>query len=124
MGKSKSRNRSEERESQGSLTPRVARPALQPLTPIYQDLRRALDPLQIAQDLFGHIAPIGVTDAPARPKKSTHRVAPKLRFDAPASTLVCIRRHARKEVLFAKNKAGKGSRSRKRFTAYSKVRCK
>lgn len=127
MGKSKSRNRSEERESIGSLTaPRsVVRQPLQ-LSPILsqiQDLRTVADPLQAALDVFGQVAPIGVTDQPVKPSRSPRR-SPKLRFDAPASVLVCIRRHTRKEVLFAKGKTGKGSRSPKRLNAYSKVRCK
>lgn len=47
-------------------------------------------------------------------------------FADPARTLVCVRRHERKRVLFALRKAGKGKRvSRERnFTDKSFVRCK
>lgn len=126
MGKNKSRNRSDERESIGSLTSNVARPSHtrpKALTQI-QDRRltNLVDPLSYlpALDLVGAVASIGVAD----PQRSTgKRRSPQLRFDAPAETLVCIRRHTRKEVLFAKKKTGKGGRSKKRFNAYSKVRC-
>lgn len=123
MGKSKSRNRSQERETPTSLPPRGARQALPNLTPQLnqiQDLRRALDPYQAALDLMGQVASIGVTDRTHTQKKSSR---PRLRFDAPASVLVCIRRHTRKQVLFAKRKTGKGAKSQKRLTAYSKIRC-
>lgn len=125
MGKSKSRNRSGERESIGSLTSHVARPAqTRPLNLTQIQDRRLtnlVDPLSYlpALDLVGAVASIGVAETPKR----SQRRSPKLRFDAPAETLVCIRRHTRKEVLFAKKKTGAGSRSKKRFNAYSKIRC-
>lgn len=126
MGKNKSRNRSEERESIGSLTSNVARPAHTRPTYLTQIQDRRLtnlvDPLSYlpALDLVGAVASIGVTD---RPQKQSRSRSPKLRFDAPAETLVCIRRHTRKEVLFAKKKTGRGGKSKKHFNAYSKVRC-
>lgn len=127
MGKNKSRNRSEERESIGSLTSNVARPSHSRPTALTQIQDRRLtnlvDPLSYlpALDLFGAVASIGVAD----PQRSNgKRRSPKLRFDAPAETLVCIRRGTRREVLFAKKKTGRGAKSKKHFNVYSKVRCK
>lgn len=47
-------------------------------------------------------------------------------FSDPERTLVCIRRHVRKRILFALRKAGKGKRvsSDRNFTDKSFVRCK
>lgn len=47
-------------------------------------------------------------------------------FRDPARTVVCIRRHERKRVLFALRKVGKGKRvsPRREFTDKSFVRCK
>ena len=47
-------------------------------------------------------------------------------FSDPKRTLVCIRRHVRKRILFALRKAGKGKRvsSQRNFTDKSFVRCK
>lgn len=45
------------------------------------------------------------------------------RFDAPRDVIICIRRKIRREVMFALRKTGRGARSKKRFTAWSKIRC-
>lgn len=47
----------------------------------------------------------------------------RLAFALPKRVLVCVRRKQRREVLFAKKRTGRGSRSRKRFNVYSQVRC-
>lgn len=47
-----------------------------------------------------------------------------VRFTAPKKTLTCVRRQARKEVLFAKGKAGGGRISRRRRrNENSEVQC-
>lgn len=49
---------------------------------------------------------------------------PRFRFSRPDKVLVCVRRGVRREVIFAKRKAGKGSRSnRRRRNYYSEVSC-
>lgn len=44
-------------------------------------------------------------------------------FNAPAETLVCIRRSRRKQVLFAKNKAGKRGQRKPRRSQWSSIKC-
>lgn len=46
-----------------------------------------------------------------------------VRFDVPAKTVICVRRKRRKEVLFAKGKAGAGRKRPPRRNWYSNVRC-
>lgn len=46
-------------------------------------------------------------------------------FEAPQQVLVCVRRKTRKEVLFAKNKTGKGARKFKRRRSWlSEISCR
>lgn len=63
----------------------------------------------------------------SRPHKSAGFVVsgvPKLTaFKAPQRTLVCVRRSARKEVLFALRKTKKGAGSRRRLNRFSEVSC-
>lgn len=47
----------------------------------------------------------------------------QLAFNAPAETLVCVRRSRRKEVLFAKKKTGKGGQRKPRRTPWSQYKC-
>lgn len=62
------------------------------------------------------------TRKPSQAKLSAlpHRV----QFQAPKKVLICVRRQARKEVLHALNKTGKGARARQRHqTPYSRIKC-
>lgn len=45
-------------------------------------------------------------------------------FTEPKAVLTCVRRKQRKEVMFAKRKAGKAGQKKPKFNALSKVRCK
>lgn len=90
------------------------------------------------RDVHGRTARIGIS--PARPPKlrqpvGVNRKSPNLyrsglflrealRFEAPRSVTVCLRRKTRREVLFAKSKTGKGSRSRKIRNQWSDVKCR
>lgn len=127
MGKSKNRNRSQERDPDVSLTQvvRQAQPRSTRLSSI-QDMRVQpwLDPLSFlpALDLVGAVAGISAHE-PAK-KPFTRSKPAKLRFDVPQETIVCIRRGTRREVLFAKKKTGRGGRSKKTFNRFSKVHCK
>lgn len=48
----------------------------------------------------------------------------KMKFAVPKGVAVCVRRKQRKEVLFAKRRAGKGGPKRKpRFNEWSRVKC-
>lgn len=49
--------------------------------------------------------------------------SPLVRFAEPAATLICVRRHRRREVLFAKARAGRGAMRRPVRTAWSKIIC-
>lgn len=46
----------------------------------------------------------------------------RLRFKVPRTTLICIRRHRRREVLFARGRSGRGNR-KPQYNRWSKVRC-
>lgn len=48
---------------------------------------------------------------------------PVIQFAAPHRVLVCVRRHIRREVLYAFNKAGRGGQLSPRWTAWSSVNC-
>lgn len=131
MGKSKSRNRSEERDPLGSLTDPVVAPL--PHNPVLaHQLQEIADarvlPPEVTQtmpavDLFGTPAPITITQpVPSRP--GLKRQAPKVMFANPGETVVCVRRQARKEVLFAKKRTGRGARSKKHFNRHSRTHCK
>lgn len=132
MGKSKSRNRSEERDDPLSLIdPPVVAPL--PQNPVLTtqlneiaDARQVLPDLaqtMPAVDLLGAVAPVTVVQ-PVPSKPGLKRQAPKLRFARPHETIVCVRRQARKEVLFAKKRTGRGARSRKHFNRNSRTHCK
>lgn len=62
----------------------------------------------------------GVSTATRRatPPSSSYR----FRFKFPRSVMVCVRRHRRREVLFAKRRTRGGSRAR-RWTSHSSVYC-
>lgn len=48
---------------------------------------------------------------------------PRLRFKAPERVLICVRRHQRKEVMFATNKAGRGGQRRPTRNNYTNIHC-
>lgn len=48
----------------------------------------------------------------------------RLAFQAPDSTLICVRRQQRREVIHAKKKAGRGGQKKPRFTEYSNISCR
>lgn len=48
----------------------------------------------------------------------------RIAFQRPKRLLVCIRRHMRKEVMFAKNKAGRSGQKRPTRNFYSSISCK
>lgn len=61
-----------------------------------------------------------------RSNQWTDRTLPsRLHFALPKSVAICIRRKERREVIFAKRKAGKGSRARRRLRNwFSNIICK
>lgn len=60
---------------------------------------------------------------PVKPHKIKSFVPTSLAFDDPA-TLICVRRKVRREVMFARRKAGKRGQKRKTFSYYSSISCK
>lgn len=59
-----------------------------------------------------------------KPVRGSRRLPTKVMFDAPKKVLVCVRRQRRKEVIFAKGKAGRGhARLSPRRNWYSDVSC-
>lgn len=113
------------RDSSLSLTPALRfRPAR-----LYADLSQvpdfatdAFEPVRPARLFSGVTATVGVADTPKK-KNGRSQVPFRLAFQAPAETVACVRRSRRKEVLFAKNKAGKRGQKRPRRTAWSDVKC-
>lgn len=57
-------------------------------------------------------------------KPDLYSVPALLAFEDSKSTLVCVRRKIRKEVMFAKKKAGKKGQRRPRWNYYSKIKCR
>lgn len=51
-------------------------------------------------------------------------VSPGVRFAVPGQVLVCVRRQARREVIFAKRLAGRSGGGKRRRNPYSSVSCK
>lgn len=70
---------------------------------------------------WGDFRPVA---SPALPSRNVvvNRMS-RMRFAQPPMVTVCVRRKERREVMFAKNKAGGGSRRRKRFNYWSNVKC-
>lgn len=88
----------------------------------FEPFSDSFDPVRPARLFSGVTAQVGVADAPKK-RDGRSQVPSQLTFQAPADTVVCIRRRRRKEVLFAKNKAGKRGQKRPRRTAWSDVKC-
>lgn len=121
--------------------PALVKKAVQPALVQVED-RRTFHPDQRnrpAKTISGRTAPITVGNRPRKkPETPGARLArlrfgPKvhsqtkghLTFAVPSETIVCLRRKRRKEVIFAKNKAGKGSRKPNRTRSWlSKISCR
>lgn len=70
------------------------------------------------------VLPVHPKNVNKRAGRASSALPKTVQFQAPKRVLVCIRRNARKQVLFALNKTGKGARSRKhRKSEYSSIRC-
>lgn len=129
-----------------TLPPPLPSPRLSPKAPLLEveDRRQFhFDSAQrSAKTVLGTPAAIKVSDAP-RPgrnvpssKKSvraqSNRYGPnvhsqtkgKLVFAEPDRVVVCVRRQRRKEVLFAKKRAGKSGLRKPRFNWMSKISCR
>lgn len=92
---------------------------------LFQDLR-SFHPAGPSRPLFTFRpnAARVVAKAPAPSRSGRMRFShPGLSFAAPDSVLVCVRRSRRKEVLFAKNKAGKRGQKRPRRNYWSSISC-
>jgi len=117
----------------------VRKPAM-PALPLVED-RRRFNPEQRnqpAKTVSGRLAPIILSDRPRQPKTKLGKLAKALygpevhsqtkaavTFAVPSSTIVCLRRQRRKEVLFAAQKTGSGSRAKKRNRSWlSKISCR
>jgi len=85
-----------------------------------------LGPVRPAKTLSGHsVKPVQVKKMKKMPRGKTRLfLSPKVQFEAPLKTVICVRRKRRKEVLHALKKTG-GGRGRKppRRNWYSDVSC-
>lgn len=126
MGRRSRRRRSEAGSNAnllGSLADLLSRPLSVDLRPVED--RRTWHPL-------GEDRPTRTTSGhPTRPNMVAGATSPgrgrlpaQIKFADPGRTVVCVRRHQRKEVLFALKKTGKGSRSPKRRNPNSEISCK
>lgn len=108
-----------------TLTVRLPRPVVAAAP---RDLRRVEDrrrfhpakSLRSPRGVHGGPARLTARTEPSRPGRLPYAV----NFLVPKKTVVCIRRQRRKEVLFAKRKAGKRGQRRSRRNFFSEVRCK
>ncbi|AXL14960.1 hypothetical protein [Microviridae sp.] len=88
------------------------------------DLRRYNPSRRSLVGLDGAAIKISYRDNPVRRKVDT-RTHMGVLASIPKQTAVCVRRKIRKEVIFAKGKAGKGTRQKKpRFNQNSKLICR
>lgn len=55
--------------------------------------------------------------------RGPHRAPHVVKFTAPKETLICVRRHRRKEVLHALKKTGKGGQKKPRRTPWRDYQC-
>lgn len=146
----KGRKRDKREDNSPSLTPSLLRPTAPLVSPVPSpsqtilreiEDRRTYHPLgefRPARFRTGGPSRITVKDRPyngrykyADPHRTSKNIhlnsgtkAP-VSFVAPDGTLLCIRRKQRKEVLFAKRKAGRGGSHRRRYrrTPYSSIKC-
>lgn len=56
--------------------------------------------------------------------RARSRFSPVIKFKAPQSVLICVRRQRRREVLHAMKKAGKGGMRRPRRNQFSSISCR
>lgn len=56
-------------------------------------------------------------------KETGSHLRPKLSFQDPLRLQVCIRRKTRRQVMFAKKKAGKAGQRKPRYNYYSSIKC-
>lgn len=90
------------------------------------DDRRTFDfePASRPARLFtGSTAAITATPVAKKTGRASMRVPYQIAFSAPQETLVCVRRHRRKEVLHALKKTGKRGQRKPRRSTFSNTRC-
>lgn len=90
-----------------------------------QDLRAYNPTIRQHKNLISP-APRTVRGFPASTtiQKNRPLMKAQMQFTLPKEVTTCVRRGVRKEVLFALNKTGAGSRSKnRRFNSHSKVKC-
>lgn len=111
------------------LTDRLIKPSTEPFGSLREiEDRRSFhpDPSPFgppARSVWGHpVQPVvQKRPPPGRPYRSPFH---KLSFAVPKETAICVRRETRREVLFAKKRAGGGSRKKPHRNFYSSISCK
>ena len=102
-----------------ALTPTTWRTAVSDPLADLQDFR-TFHPDQVYRD------PLLTSGLPATTKQTrprTRSLVTQTTFDAPRDVAICVRRKSRREVIFAKRKAGAGARARRRRNYWSNVKC-
>lgn len=93
-----------------------------------EDLRRRDDFQKAGQETYKRVdgRPAGYGYVASQPTMRSVRTPVRLVFHEPRKTSVCVRRQARRRVLFALRKAGKGAKrpQKARWTAKSYVQCR
>lgn len=124
MAKGKKRSKPDAR-SPAFASPTRLRSRSLALNPLLVDDRRSFDfaPASRPARLFTG-ATASVTATP-RTKTKTKNSMPAFQqaFVAPQATLVCVRRHQRKEILHAFNKTGKRGQRKPRRSKWSNTKC-
>lgn len=95
---------------------------------IFEDRRTLPAPFRFAPPAALRRPAVRVFDKPKRfkttPRLRALHTPGTLSFAAPDKVLVCVRRRRRKEVLFAKNKAGKRGQRKPRRNYWSSISCR
>lgn len=112
------RSKSRERDSNNIASSLLTRTNFTTVLSELED-RRTFHPARYkpVRGFFKDASVIGIAPVKgnvSKRKRGGNYVADVFKFNTPSAVGVCIRRKRRKEVLFALNRAGKGSRSRKR----------
>lgn len=108
------------------LNPPATRKALRGLpVDLVEDFRRFdPEPFRLPKTYTGMTASVEVRQPSKKPTRYQTRVPHQIAFTAPHQTIQCVRRQRRKEVMFAKKKAGKGKGQRRaRWTRWSEIKC-
>lgn len=93
-------------------------------TPLPEAFHEVEDNRRYTPERFREAFTVGGTPAPSRRIPQSRGLSSGIAFDDPRSTIRCVRRKQRREVIFAKRKRKKGSgAARRRRNFWSNIQC-